>query len=77
MIDAEIFLTIAEVKRLTGRSYAPAQKRVLDKRKIAYDQDDAGRPIVLRAAIERRQLGKAISREPSRGPDFSAFPSVS
>lgn len=76
MRDANTFLTITEIRRLTGRTYAPAQRRVLDTRKIPYDQDAKGRPIVLRAVIERRQLGKAVSPEPAWTPDFSAFPAV-
>lgn len=76
MRDADLFLTIPEVRRLTGKTYAPAQRRVLDGRKTPYDQDDKGRPIILRAVIERRQLGKATSPEPARGPDFTAFPVV-
>lgn len=76
MRDAETFLTRHELARLTGKVYAPAQKRVLDARKIRYEQDHKGRPIVLRAAIERKLLGKAESPEPRKGPDFSAFPSV-
>lgn len=76
MRDPETFLTINEVRRLTGKTYAPAQRRVLDARKIPYDQDDKERPIIMRAVIERRQLGKAVTAEPARGPDFSAFPAV-
>lgn len=76
MRDADTFLTRAEVRTLTDKVYAPAQKRVLDARKIRYTEDGKGRPIVLRAALERRLLGKAESPEPRRGPDFSAFPAV-
>lgn len=76
MRDAETWLTRAEVQRLTDRTYAPAQKRVLNKRKITYEEDDVGRPLVLRALIERRSLGKAVSPEPAWTPDFSAFPAV-
>lgn len=76
MIDADTFLTKADVKRLTDKTYAPAQRRVLDAKGIPYDQDDKGRPVILRAVIERRQLGKAVTAEPARGPDFSAFPAV-
>lgn len=76
MRDVDTFLTIAEVKRLTGRTYAPAQRRVLERRKIPFEPDAKGRPVILRAVIERRQLGKAISPEPGWTPDFSAFPAV-
>lgn len=76
MRDTELFLSIPEVKRATGRTYSPAQRRVLDAKKIPYDEDGEGRPIILRAVYERRQLGKAITAEPARGPDFSAFPAV-
>jgi hypothetical protein len=76
MSEPETFLSKEEVKRLTDKTYAPAQRRVLDARKIPYDQDDKGRPIILRAVLERRQLGKAVTAEPVRGPDFSAFPAV-
>lgn len=76
MRDVETFLTRAELQRLTGKTYAPAQRRVLDARKIRYEEDAKRRPIVLRAVIERRQLGKATAPEPGRTPDFSAFPAV-
>lgn len=76
MRDVDTFLTRAELQRLTDKTYAPAQRRVLDARKIPYEQDAKGRPIVLRAVLERRQLGKATSPEPGRAPDFSAFPAV-
>ncbi len=69
-----MFLTRDELERLTGRKYAPAQKRVLRERKIPYDEDDFGRPIVLAASIERKLLGQATSEEPAIAPDFSAFP---
>ena len=75
--DAETFLTRTELVRLTGKKYAPAQKRVLEARRIRFTEDDAGRPIVLRAAIEKKLLGEAVSAEPGQGPDFSAFPAVS
>jgi hypothetical protein len=73
---SETFLTPAELRRLTDKVYAPAQRRVLDARKIPYELDGRSRPVVLRAVIERRQLGRAVSTEPVHGPDFSAFPAV-
>ncbi len=76
MSERDDFLSKKAVERLTGKTYAPAQRRVLDSRKIPYDQDAKGRPIILRAVNERRQLGKAVTAEPARGPDFSAFPAV-
>lgn len=72
----ETFLTRPEIVTLTGRKYAPAQKRVLLKRKIRFSEDDFGRPIVLRAAIEAKLLGNIQTDQPLPGPDFTVFPKV-
>ena len=69
-----MFLTPAELIRLTGRKYAPAQKRVLDKLGIPYTEDDFERPVVLTAAVERKHLGEALAPEPAAGPNMNAFP---
>lgn len=71
-----LFLDPADIERLTGKKYAPAQKRALDKRGIRYTEDAHGRPVVLRASVERKILGRAETPEPAAGPDFSAFPRV-
>jgi hypothetical protein len=70
------YLTPPELRRLTGKTYAPAQQRVLKKRSIRFIPDDAGRPVVLRAAVEGMLLGEHQVKASGRAPDFSAFPSV-
>jgi hypothetical protein len=71
-------LAHADLALLTGRSYAPAQKRVLDRRGIKYTEDGDGRPVVLWATVERLHLGKPVTPAPSPvpAPDFSAFPKL-
>jgi hypothetical protein len=69
-----MFLTPAEVAQLTGRKYASAQRRALRRKGYPFEEDDAGRPLVLIATVERRIVGKATTPEPPPGPDFSAFP---
>lgn len=69
-----LFLDPQEVRQLTGKRYAPAQKRVLRNQRIRFAEDAFGRPVVLRAAVEKRLLGEALSEEPVAAPDFSAFP---
>jgi len=71
-----MFLTRAEIIRLTDKIYKSAQKRVLRKKGYRFEEDDAGHPLVLRASVERRIEGKAISAEPRPAPDFSAFPQL-
>lgn len=72
-----MFLTKAQIAQLTGRQKAAAQRRALDKLKIRYTEDIDGWPVVLCASVERKILGQALSAEPARGPDFSAFPQLS
>lgn len=69
-----LFLSHDELRELTGKRYAPAQKRVLKGQGIRFTEDGMGRPIVLRAAVERRLMGGAATPEPEASPDFSAFP---
>jgi len=72
----DIFLTAAEIRRLTKRKKRDAQIRVLKARRIRYTEDGDGRPVVLRAAVERKLLGHAEAPEPGPSPDFSVFPVV-
>lgn len=69
-----MFLTPADIVRLTGKKYAPAQKRVLRDRRIRFAEDAFGRPVVLRATVERKLLGDAVTETPAKRPDFSGFP---
>lgn len=72
------FLTAEELRQLTGKRYAPAQRRVLQNRRIRFTEDARGRPIVLRATIEKKLLGEALSAPEQRtAPDFSVFPKLS
>lgn len=48
-----MFLTPETVRRLTGRIYAKAQKRVLLARGIPFVEDGDGRPVVQIADLER------------------------
>jgi len=75
-VASEFFLSRAEVRALTGRTYAAWQRRVLEEKKIPFEPDADGWPQVLRASVERRILGRANSPEPAGAPDFSAFPAV-
>lgn len=75
-MSAQAFLDQASLRDLTGKVYAPAQIRVLEKRRIKYELDARGRPKVLWAQIEKRQLGTAVTEAPGPQPDFSAFPAV-
>ena len=63
----EMFLTPAEVKDLTGRTYFAAQRAVLKERGIRFIVDGDGRPKVLRASIEHKLNGKfeAATSEPN------------
>ena len=75
-MNATTFLSQEEIERVTGRKYAPAQKRVIARNAIRFTVDAAGRPIVLRASMEKLLLGQAVSAEPVLGPDFTFFPKV-
>lgn len=60
-----MFLSTADVARLTGLEQPAAQRRHLRSRGIPYETDAAGRPLVLVDEIERRLRadGKARGRE--------------
>lgn len=66
-----MFLTPAEVKDLTGRTFFAAQCAVLRERKIRFILDADGRPKVLRASIEQQLSGSAKS--PTSKPNFDFF----
>jgi len=72
----DTFLTVAEIRRLTKRVKKDAQIRVLKVRRIRYTEDGDGYPVVMRAAVERKLLGDAVTPEPGPAPDFSIFPVV-
>ena len=57
-----IFLTPEELQELTGRKRASAQIRWLKERGYPVEESAAGRPVVLRAEVERR----LSSGEPAR-----------
>jgi len=71
-----LFLDAEDLKRLTGKIYRSAQKRALARLGIRYTVAADGRPLVLRATVERKIEGRAESPEPAKGPDFSCFPGV-
>lgn len=74
--EALTFLTPEEVRRITGKKYAPAQRRVLMERGIRFTPDGDGKPVVMRAHVERRLLGYVETTEAGPAPDFSVFPAV-
>ena len=49
-----LFLTIDELKTLTGRSRAPAQIDALKVMRVTYLVNAVGKPVVTRAAVLRR-----------------------
>lgn len=69
-MDAETYLTNAEVQRLTGKKYPKVQARVLAVRGWTFELDGAGRVLILRAYHDQRLgLGKldAKKRRPRLG----------
>lgn len=65
--DEETYLTIAEIERLTGRIYAPAQRRVLALNGWTFVPDGDGLPLVLRAVHDQR-FGLDRKAAKRRGP---------
>lgn len=58
-----MFLTPAEVQRLTGRKRFAAQRRALDRLRITYTVAATGEPLVRPAALDGT-AGRAQSRGP-------------
>jgi hypothetical protein len=61
-----MFLTPADLQRLTGRRQRAAQRRYLDRQRIPYRTDADGAPVVLASAI-----GENTQPAPAR-PRFDA-----
>ncbi len=71
-----MFLDRAELERYTGRKRKKAQMKVLRDRRVPFDVDIDGWPVVLKASIEKKILGKATTEEPGVGPNFNVFPAL-
>lgn len=72
MHENETFLTPGEIKRLTGRNYAPAQRKRLTLLGIPSVLDSDGKLIVLRAAMEAK-MGIRPERKRAAEPDWKAM----
>lgn len=62
-----MFLTPEEVVALTGYQRWSAQRRWLTQRGYRHDVLGSGRPVVLRAEVERHLLGGSGPKERSTG----------
>jgi hypothetical protein len=64
MRDTETYLTEAEVKRLSGKTYAKVQARVLAARGWHFELDAGGKVLILRAYHDERlgKLGEPAAR---------------
>lgn len=67
-----MFLTPDEIYRITCRRQRAAQKRELRAKGYAFDEDAAGRPLVLRSTVEARHAATR-HQEGSKGPDSAAL----
>jgi hypothetical protein len=73
----DFFLDEIALRRLCGgRKKKDAQIRALEKLGYHWIPAADGRPLVLRADVERKTRGRASSPEPRLEPDFSVFPAV-
>ena len=62
-----LFLTREELEELTGRKRASAQIRWLREHGYPVEESAAGRPVVLRAEVERRlSSGEPVRRSSPR-----------
>lgn len=70
-----MFLTIEQLRSLTGRVKRSAQVRVLEAQKIPFVLDADGYPKVLAEAVKKRLLGSdvLIDMQKRAEPDFSVF----
>lgn len=72
-----MWLTTAEVRRLTGKKTRPAQIRNLVERKIPHEVNGLGEVLVASAYIERRFGVVPEAPQPTHGlatePDFTVF----
>lgn len=58
-----MFLTAEDLRELTDKKYAPAQRKVLDQMRIPYTNGFRGRPKVLRSSVEA-VMGAVVKDEP-------------
>lgn len=70
--DADTYLSVAEIRRLTGKVYAKVQVRVLAERGWAFTIDGDGLPLVLRAYHDQ-QLGMAPTIVRARRPRLAGL----
>lgn len=66
------FLTKEEIRLLTGRKFASAQFKVLNREGIPATRDGDGRPVVNRKIYEQTQLG-AKPRPTRKKPNLGAL----
>lgn len=66
-----MFLTPAEVQRITRKTQRAAQKRVLGELGYHFEEDAAGWPLVLCSTVEARHQAK--SEKAGREPDSAAL----
>ncbi|WP_368356437.1 MULTISPECIES: DUF4224 domain-containing protein [Acidithiobacillus] len=58
------FITPEEIEELTGYVRRPAQTRWLERHSFSFTLTRSGRPIVLRAEMERHLLGNRQATKP-------------
>ena len=68
-----MFLTADELRQLTGRARSAAQIAALKRGGYRYTVNSLGRPIVLRAHVERRLDGARSGPDTRTSPDFEAL----
>lgn len=66
-----LYLSRADVRRLTGREQRAAQCRQLNALGYTYEPDGDGWPLVLASAVLERHNGALVPRR--RGPNFAAL----
>lgn len=69
---SELFLSRAELHRLTGRHTRPAQIKRLREMRIPWEVNALGQVIVLRSAVEHA-MGVPSAAPPASEPDFEAI----
>lgn len=66
-----MFMTLDELRAMARAKYAPKICRWLSKNGIAYRLDDAGKPVVLRSAVEEAFDPKPAAPKSAWRPDYS------
>lgn len=67
-----MFLTDDDIHRLTGKKRPSAQIEILRQRRIPFEVDAHGHPVIMERALLEHMLGYAAKPDsPSTEPDFS------